>query len=327
MRITISQRLRPFSHAPGDVCMLPGTLLAAKVFPALLIMYDLSGECLIEVAQHRWNVKGPVKDFTVQQDLEKGQITAWGHAQNGFFKYRLLPNKNSYAIVIDKAPECFGESFNAVVEPLEMPTERLSLGVDKQQDWTLVKRRLSAAEIFPFWLRLGSITPITQSTNEGTAALLDQKTLTDLLAAGFEGMLLPRLTDADHQGFDLPNVTAGTSPACILSEGASCIRSLFFEQKEGCLHILQNTPKDFHSGRFINIDLEKGQLDLEWRSRKLRRMVFRCSKTFEYSFVFPTKLKTFRLRDNENHRGLICSCEKALCLSAGSTYYFDLFEY
>lgn len=326
MRITIAQRLKPFVHVPGQMCVLPGTLLAVRAFPTLAIVYDISGAECVEVGRHVWHAQGPVKDFTVQQDLEKGCIRVWGHAQNGFFRYRLAKVGKKYSLFIEKAPDQFGDGISVAEEEVGISPERLFLGVDKQQDWTDVKRRQSPAEIYPFWLKLGSMTPDSVLVNGGTAALLQQNTLSSLLSAGFEGLLFPRLEDTDHQGYDLPPLEERASPAVLLSEGAKLIRSLFFQQDGQELRVLPAIPHEFHSGRFIHVACDGGELDLEWRSRKLRRMVFRCNKTGEYLFVFPPKLKTFRLREIEHTRGVMCTCHALQSLVAGKTYFFDLFE-
>ena len=184
------------------------------------------------------------------------------------------------------------------------------------------------AEVFPFWLRLGTMTPATNFVAQGTAALLTVDSLQNLFLAGFEGILFPRLQDEGFHGFTLPALNQEMSPAVLLSEGARLIRSLFFQQEEQRIYILPLLPHEFSAGRFINIDCgSAGQLDFEWRSRKLRRMVFRCQQDDVFQFVFPKKLKTYRLREQPNIRGVLCGCHEPQNLVKGHTYYFDLFEF
>lgn len=327
MRITVAQRLRPFSHIPGERCLIPGTLLSVQVFPALLVVYNMAAGEPVEIARHQWNVSGPVKDFTIQQDLEKGCVVAWGHAAEGFFRYRIGKSGSSYAIEIEKAPEKFGSVPSAKMEYPEISRERLSLGVDKQQDWTLVRRRLSIAEILPFWLHLGNLTPPTPATREGAASLLEMPDFEKLFMAGFDGILCPRLADRQHQGFNLPPVTGDFSPAILLTEGAGLIRSQFFRQHGNEMHLLLSLPHEFSSGRFINVRCgAAGEIDLEWRSRKLRRAIFRCAQSGGYTFVFPKQLKSFRFREQDNVRGALHLNGSIQEYAAGHTYLFDLFE-
>lgn len=327
MHIRIAQRLRPYSHQAGEFCLIPGTLLAVQAFPALLVIYDIAASSPKEIARHAWQVQGPVRDFTVEQDLEKGCVRVWGHGQNGFFRYRAVKSGFSYAIVLEKAPEGFTEALPGGGDYPQAPLERLFLGVDKQQDWTGVKGRLCLAEILPFWLRLGSMTPATPPTNEGTASLLAPDALCSLFMTAFEGMMFPHLSDIHHQGFELPPVLTPTSAAYLLSEGARVIRSLFIQQEENKISLLPLLPTDFHSGRLIEAFCDQmGRVDMEWRSHKLRRVVVRCHFSGNFSFLFPKALKTFRFRQQDNVRGDLHFNGTMLSLQAGQTYFMDLFE-
>lgn len=327
MRITISQRLRPYSHVPGERCLIPGTLLGVRVFPALLIIEDVSALEPKEIARYPLGVVGPVMDFTVQQDLEKGCVRVWGHAQNGYFRYHISSSPEGYLFVVEKALDGLGlvgagQTSNACV-----PEERLSLGVDKQQEWGAVSRRTSLAEILPFWLRLGQMTPQTTPTNEGTASLLAPNMLKLLFMTGFEGILFPRLNDASYQGISLGAVHKDVSPAFLLTQGACLIRSLFFQQKGNSFAILQAPLHDLHAGRFVNVACGVyGEVDFEWRSRKLRRLIFRCRQSGDYTFAFPYTLKTFRLREQCHTRGVMRRNQDVLLLQEGGTYFFDRFE-
>jgi hypothetical protein len=207
MRIQIAERLKPFTHVPGEYCLLPRTTCRCQIFPALIKIENLitiEPESLLEV---QLNIKGPVKDFTVVQDLEKGSIQVWGHAQQGYFRYSLYPNlKSSFPAAlllhIEKAPsegiyfhDILGRAGDVLAvsknqmkksEPDALPLpsenmsvlfpERLSLGNHKAQDWTLVHRRQDLGEIMPIWLKLGESIPYALRSLqrlEGTSALLE----------------------------------------------------------------------------------------------------------------------------------------------------------
>ena len=73
MHIEISQRLRPFTHRPGMASILPGTGERVVVYPTMV-----GGQYL--------PISGPVKGFTHQLDLEKGCLSVYGHAKEGFFR-------------------------------------------------------------------------------------------------------------------------------------------------------------------------------------------------------------------------------------------------
>lgn len=327
MRITIAQRLRPFTHLPGEACLIPGTLYAAQAYPAKLLITTFAKDEPAEVACIEWKVQGPVKDFTIEQDLEKGCVRVWGHAKNGYFRYHITSGANGYAIVVERGCEVLGLTAASAPEYPIVPRERLFLGADKQQDWTNVCRRFSLSEIFPFWLRLGQFTPPMPLTTGGTASLLQDNAFDLLFLTGFEGVLYPRLFDAACQGIQLPQVEKDANPTVILSEGARRIRSLFFRQEERIFSFLPEVFHCFHSGRYINIDCGcDGELDFEWRSRKFRRLIFRCHQSGNYVFLFPEKLKTYRLREQIHLKGEIKNNGQSLSLDKDRVYYFDCFE-
>lgn len=300
-------------------------------------------------------VSGPVSDFTVQQDLEKGGIRVWGDTPNGFFRYRLSHNDNTVLFAVEKTPKnplvpvikgnlpvVNATDLSAVWRPSTI--ERLSLGSHKGQDWDLVTRRCNLSEVLPFWFRLGQLTPqCVKAPYEGTATLLDQcaevvraapkdKVLVpfeNLFKAGFCGIMTPRLVDDQHQGFALPQVSVASqlNPSVLLTEGAACIRSIFFKMTGDQIAILPSLPSPFHCGRFLDINCEeRGTLSMEWSKKLIRRMVFRSAVDCELTLAFQAEHKSFRLRQGNKDRGQRISCGTPLKFAAHSEYFFDNFQ-
>lgn len=213
MYIRIAQRLRPFCHLPGTYCVLPGSDLRLQLFPCLIRVHDLSTSTPEFITEISLNIQGPVEDFTVLQDLEKGILIVWGHTPKGFFRYRLhaIEKSKSISIVVEKTPLDgiqwnASHSYSLFVEKnhswtnLEKPsqaqdvlwltdnfseiknrpvfqpkgTDRLSLGSHKAMDWELMRRRKSLLEIFPLWIRLGQMVPFFPPHEEGTAGLIKE---------------------------------------------------------------------------------------------------------------------------------------------------------
>ncbi|MGZ3634134.1 MAG: hypothetical protein ACXWM7_07745, partial [Parachlamydiaceae bacterium] len=229
MHISIAERLRPFVHVPGQMCLLPLSKLSFKIYPAFVQVFDQSKSEPFLVAEFSIEAEGPVKEFTVLQDLESGYLKVWGHAKNGFFRYRIYATSHSpgFCCVLEKAPvgkekTFLPEAYCQQAVPLEIPSmARLSFGVTKMADWTLVQRRALLSEILPYWHKLGQWLPAVPEHTMGTASLLEcieqalgEKDRTRLVShfrnaylAGFEGILACRLHDRDHQGLLLPKVT------------------------------------------------------------------------------------------------------------------------
>jgi hypothetical protein len=301
-RITIAQRLKPFSHVPGTKLILPGSSHQLIIYPTLIVIDDRK----IPIP-----LTGPVDDFTIQLDLEKGCVKVWGHYQEGFLRYRIhATTDGNFTIVTEKSPK---DIFPQPQKNLfQMPNcERLSLGKDKLQDWDMVVRRRDLTEILPFWHRLGQLLPETVN-----AAKFDPDFL-NLFRAGFEGILSPRLEDTQHQGLSLPKMS---SPSILLTQGAKLIRSLFFIQKGNELEILPNNH--FHQGRMVNISCGSlGTLDIEWTKKTLRRVVFHSKVNGEIKFLFPKDLKTFRLTPGKK-----MTVDTLISVNEGITYLLDNFE-
>lgn len=240
MDITIAECLRPYSHQPGTMCILPGTSYCLHIFPGLISIYSLEKAIPVLIQSIYLSLDSPLKQFTVQLDLEKGCMTVWGEASTGFIRYRLNGSScgNGIQLNIEKAPlSGLKLSFNgkdytfaakeSVVllhaEKFEsyqsLAQERLSLGNSKAQDWDLVKRRLDLTEILPIWFRLGQmLAPIgihSELEKGNNFSLLYQcqqrilenkpeyiaEAFLNLFQAGFYGLLTPRLVDDQYQGF------------------------------------------------------------------------------------------------------------------------------
>ena len=92
--LSIAERLRPFSHQPGTLCLIPGTTFVVEAFPALVRIREFSGELLKELPV---DVSGPPEQFTVMQDLERGCVTLFSEQ----YHFHILP---SLEIVFQKTP-------------------------------------------------------------------------------------------------------------------------------------------------------------------------------------------------------------------------------
>lgn len=354
MRITIAERLKPYSHNPGTFFVLPGSNLRLQIFPTSIRLHDLSESIPKMLAEISINIQGPVQDFTIEQDLEKGCIRVWGTTATGYMRYSIhaLPiTPYQCSITIEREPTKkleFSSSkhihlLNESPKYVALKTERLSLGNNKAQDWVMMQRRCDMDEIFPHWFRLGQLTPAEISTDIQSGSLINEchnaisqsdrinilPAFRNLYLACFDLGLSPRLLDESYQGLPLPILASGEkrSPLYLLSQGAQLIRSLFFQQNNNVLNILPALPPEFHCGRMLHIACEtSGECDIEWSKKIIRRMIFRAAKNESIQFCFPKTKQRFRLRTNENECGTVIDCGTMLDFEQGQTYLFDHFE-
>jgi hypothetical protein len=295
-------RLTPFCHLPGTACPVPWSPWTVEAFPQLLKFQNMIDGRKYE---ERLNWKGPVLDFTTQLDLEKGVVSVFGHTKEGYRHHEIQVN--------DSIPR--------------RPLERLSLGSHKQLDWELVKRRKDLKEILPIWHHLGQMVPEVESKRVGAAALLKPydklsvgKELLSLFLVGFEKMMVPRLSDPDHQGI-IEEGEFTESPLILLTEGAKLIRSLFFQETAEGFSFLPTLSPAWHAGSFSHLQTTGGDvIEFEW-SKKLLREVKICVGTTREVTLSLHKLSSFRLGRKDRFRA-----DQPLQLQQGQKLYLDRFE-
>lgn len=240
MHISIAERLRPFCHLPGTATILPGSGFHIQIFPCLIRISHLQSTQPHLLVELKLNVKGPVDQFTIFNDLEKGRITVSGRTVDGWMRYHLISalQNTQIRLFVEKAPnkvlvvedgnhhhslseneylDILRKNEGEIFEPYKIPLcDRLSLGSHKAQDWELVKRRGDLAEILPVIHRLGQLVPLSEISNSsgGTLSLFEdckqsfvnerpekgEQTWHRFLVGCFNQFLVPQLQDINHQG-------------------------------------------------------------------------------------------------------------------------------
>lgn len=357
MQISIAERFRPFTHLAGTSVLLPLSKLRFQIYPAFIRVCDLSAADPVLVAEIPLDLQGPMTGFTLMQDLEKGCLKVWGTSKNGFFRYLIYAtnSKPGFTLVQEKAPaEVPFSLFPSEVScrsQLIQP-ERLSFGITKVADWELVRRRLTLAEILPFWFRLGQLIPSVDSHDAGSAsllkglniALMEKKSvdlsllLKGLYCSGFEGLLSCSLTDSYYQGLDLPEVPEGSScsPLLLLTEGAKIIKLMLLAVRQENVEALEPSHveilpcllPELHSGRLCGAALSTlGTVDLEWSKKEIRKMIFRSTKRQIIYFHFRSEISSFRLREASSTISIRKACGEPIAFAENSTYFFDHFQH
>lgn len=321
--IKIPRLVRPYSHLPGTRCLIPTTPYVATVYPARLEVRTLEGTLLKEFS---FEIQGPLAHFTVMQDLERGCLTIFGSS----LSYHLLP---SLELVRTKHPH---------TPPLSC--ERFHFGLHKQLEWERVKARGDFREIFPLWMHLASLLPPLppRSSSNGIFHLLTQcreavkssspeKTLPlfkSCFLAGFGGLLVPRLQDEEFQGLlDPHEPPPDETPLHLLQEGAALIRSLFIQTTDEGISLLPHLPPLFCSGKALHLHCPPwGTCAMEWSKKSLRRLLLRATHSGLCHLTLPPEIRSFRIRQNLQDRGLSHSAGIPLEIKSGALYLLDHFQ-
>lgn len=311
--------MNPFSHLPGTALLIPGSSFEVEVFPALVRIFDLASSQRVLVKEVPVAVQGPLKNFTVLQDIERGCVTVFAKGM----RYHILP---SLEIRHEKKTGL----------PLQV-RERLFFGCHKKPEWQSLYKRGDFREIFPLWHALGSSLSLPPSTlKKGMFALLEEIEeetkpgkivghFQKLFLAGFRGMLVPRLFDDSFQGI-VKEDSENVSPLYLLTKGATLIRALFISHDERGISFLPKLPPEFFCGRFTKGHTPFGTVDLEWTKKTVRTLEFTSAVTATLQMRFHSSLKTCRLRTGKEEKGERVNVKEMLSVQKGVHYRLDRFE-
>ncbi len=314
--LKITEKLRPFSHQPGTSCLVPGSDWIVRAFPAMLS---------VQGVEFPIRVSGPVREFTIQMDLERNCVWLWGIALEGHFRFKLVADEIGLSLFIDRCPKTgieigshkLGRKEKILLMSgghfhLPKKIERLSLGNWKAQDWDLVRRRNLVCEWVPVLYSLGQKVPDIGEVKRGPLDLIDQPT--EFFHAAFTGILVPHLIDPLHQGLFSENGQG--NPLALLKAAFQKIRSALIQHQQ----ILPALPSDWVSGRVLGLQTHYGLLDFEWTKRTIRQMVLHAEKSDEAVFVFSKQVSSFRFNGECVEQG------KPLPIELGKKYTFDRFQ-
>lgn len=363
MKITIAERLHPFSHEVGTKFLLPRTSWSVQVFPTRLYFSDLEGKG--ESFYLELDFVGPIKEFTAEMDLEQGSLSVFGKTRQGYLRYQIDSRDNGIFLTMEKTPldnvicHRLSEEFSLQKgEPhlllkteggVAKTRERLSLGMHKAQDWDLIRRRLDCKEIFPHWFALSRFSPSTEDNSkvrEGNFSLLraceekiEQRdrvgvleAFENLFLAAFEGILVPRLYDSEYQGIEITKaaIKPNSSAMPLLVKSGRLIRSLFIREDKGDVWILPCLPSQFHAGRMIGVCTSQNEcLNFEWTKKDLRRVEIESASNKEMRLRLPKGIRSLRLASKEGAKTVDVDSEgrAVLSLEAGKTMQLDRFEH
>lgn len=129
MHITIANKLMPYSHAAGSRALLPGTAFVVEAYPALLRLYRLDKDPMEQIAELALQLPGPMKQFTLQQDLKSGEMRIWGETDYGAIRYALRPSidNSGVSIAISRHPEA------GIIWRCNLPEKSALYSTDLQQ--------------------------------------------------------------------------------------------------------------------------------------------------------------------------------------------------
>lgn len=335
LKIQIREKLRPFSHKSGAECLVPGTTWRVRAFPTRL--WFLQGDQKIELI---FSIHGPVKEFILQQDLEKGLVWVSGKALEGYFRLRIGASPSGFEVFADRVFEGGIKTSQATLlakkslflnaalsfQPLaSFPRERISLGCNKEQNWDAAQSRLDLRELIPPLFLLAQQLPPMEREN----FIFPEGKPRDILLAFFQAhmtqILTPRVFDDEYQGLSF--APENLTPLALLQETALWIRSLFVQSQKETLSILPKALDLFEYGRLLHMRADSlGEFDLEWSKFLPRKMVFRSNVSGEIFLHFPKSIQSFRVRSKGSEKGFYQKTKEPFMVRSANTYFLDRFQ-
>jgi len=327
MSIRITVKNRPFSLDPGAKCVLPKSPYRATFYPTKIVC------AAIEIP---FPHTGPVKGFTVIQDLEKGYVKVFGETKEGRISYRLAHIENDLVLFDERTKEA---TKTAVLQPSfqKQAIPKLSFGCHKKQDVYQIFRRMNPEEYLPLLYQIGRGYPADEVPERGVGDLLHTiKTVIEtknrveiipafhqFVMAGFESIFSPVLHDSTHSGIIQGHLNV--SPHIILATLARLIEAMFVLEKEGALHLLPALPPQLHHGKFIRVPFSLGSIDIEWTKKKLRRVQLHVQKAGRVEFSLPRDMHSYRVTRSKKLPSETKFPGDVLILEKG-TYTLDRFQ-
>lgn len=343
--LSIKLQLLPFDTTPGVPMFVPGSHWVCRIYPAKVSFFSFETR---EAGEVSLPVQGPVKNFHVQANLERGRLEVSGLASQGFFRFFLSSQKGKLLLErkkgeISSMSLCQSGDLvcgiNHDVQPIERKLPALSLGIHKKQDWAFIARRCDPKEFLPFWLRWSYWVPPTvreDSVDEVNPLLQELMgaspddafcLLQRVFLGCFYGMFIPQKDDGGlalvPEGQEFQNNLLRT-----LHLGAQYIESRFFLEEEGGFYLLPFLPKEFHAGRYLRFLSSQGdQVSIEWSKKKIKRVFFSCAKTRWIQWRTKASQTVCRLsRKGERQESEQVLIKKPLLFEAGKDYCLDNFR-
>lgn len=357
MKITIAGRFSPFSHRAGTHVLIPKTQIVAEIYPSFIRFHNCESPGIYEVDIQ---IGSYVDGFTVVQDLEKHVIRVFGTSSSGYISYELQYSQGHIILHLTRAKNPLDLIFEgkretilpkgkltlvSVTKYVDLTIPRLAFGIHKLQNIDHIAMRKDLREIIPFLYRIGKLSPTDlKDIQLGTTSELVEKirnkiqirdkigltfALREFFSIAIRDLFVPQLFDYRLQGsFTPPNSSELYYDTNLVFQVAGLIENLFLEERENSLFFLPLLLPSLHAGRFVNLSTQakKYALDMEWRSHKLRKVIFYSYEACEYHFILPKPLRTFRMKSSRKDPGIVLRTGDLISVKKDNKYFFDRFQ-
>lgn len=354
--IQLKHPLKAYSHQTTTLALIPNTYLSARICPGWIHIEDLISSISYDIQLH---IQGPITQFTVEQECEKGKMKVFMHTAKGYVRYTLFQRQTKLFLKVEKAPlsglrityqgidQTYKKDKELLIEKnlkeSSSPKQfaRLFLGSLKAEDIALIWRRQDIKEMLPFLFALsqglsfhafekeglGGNYELVQTLEKaiyGAQKMRLEQNFLNLINCAFESLWTPRSNDTQYQG--LTSTQSEDSPIYLLAKMKKLISALFVREYQETLDLLPQLPLSLTAGKLINYETKWGLLSLEWSKKQLKRVQLIAKKEGKITLILPSKLKSYRLTSTAKWLKGERKHEQTLHLSKNVVYYLDRFE-
>lgn len=281
---------RPLTRRPGAWAPIPGSGWKVQLFPTQIRLLGPQGQRLVQdLLVQDQQVRGPVRQWTAQLDLDRHEVRIWGEA-NGYYCAVLKARDQAIHLTLGRQqPQVL-----VLVEGIESwePTqERLQFGNHSIQDVDRWGAGLPLSHIIPTWFRLGMSLPSQQAQPQELSllGLLAQKveqgnrsgvgqTVLQTRQAGFHDLWAPQAVDHGFWGFGVPPTLRDDQH--LLAAGARLMRDMVLKTDGDQATLLSCLPKELPAGRLLRAAWPGvGTLEIEWTRGRPRQVLLTPSQS------------------------------------------------
>lgn len=295
--------------------MIPLSNWVVTAYPTRMELSDFFEDMIvIEMA-----LKGPIRGFTLQQDLEKDICRIFGSSEAGYFEFQLFVDFQEKALSIKYAR---GEAVVVFVDGKQVrlqkgevidlidvlqgkqteTKEKISLGSNRKQEINEIWGRYDLREMLPILYTI-SQSVLLPAEERITQLPVSEEGFSQFLATGFRSLFVPKRRDENYLGVFYEKLPDSLTPLYRLKAFQKAFRMLFLMEEDAKIQLLPNLFSTFHCGRFIGAKVQGAKIDFEWRSGKLRAVIIYPEKKGELTFLWPKEIQGCRSDKQEVVQG------------------------
>ncbi len=354
MRIKIDQKYSPFTHVPGSFLMIPKSMYRMQVFPTKLCIEHVDTKKVTELDVL---ITGPIKNFTVICDLEKGCVRISGTSIEGYFYYTIFAAEESIDLHVKRSPKAgmtfrigskqhhlsLKETHYIIKEnsiSLIETKERISFGNFKQQDFDKIKSRQDISEIIPLLMFYERYLPQKIKPLDISIPLMDElerfiaakdrmkleQAILNIFNAHFDGILTTVFLDKNHLGLTAVVDSNGNNSLVLLKKLIDLLKTLFVHIDDKDIYILPSLPVSLHAGRYTDINAGDISLGIEWSKKLIKKMEVSSKIAGKYRLHLQRDIKSYRIRKNTKERGTKMRVSNSFMIPDEGILYLDRFE-